>query len=81
MNNTSFSRIRNVDNITDMGYSLNRVSPSLENNKLLRSPQILETQRQHPDKKWDRLINIPLFHKVLTHNMKEGHHRMTPTNQ
>ena len=26
MNNTSFSRIRNVDNITDMGYSLNRVS-------------------------------------------------------
>ena len=27
MNNTSFSRIRNVDNITDMGYSLNRVSP------------------------------------------------------
>ena len=29
MNNTSFSRIRNVDNITDMGYSLNRVSPIL----------------------------------------------------
>ena len=27
MNNTSFSRIRNVDNIIDMGYSLNRVSP------------------------------------------------------
>ena len=27
MNNTSFSRIRNVDNITYMGYSLNRVSP------------------------------------------------------
>ena len=27
MNNTSFSRIRNVDSITDMGYSLNRVSP------------------------------------------------------
>ena len=27
MNNTSLSRIRNVDNITDMGYSLNRVSP------------------------------------------------------
>ena len=27
MNNTSFSRIRNMDNITDMGYSLNRVSP------------------------------------------------------
>ena len=27
MNNTSFSRIRNVDNMTDMGYSLNRVSP------------------------------------------------------
>ena len=27
MNNTSFSRIRNVDNITNMGYSLNRVSP------------------------------------------------------
>ena len=27
MNNTSFSSIRNVDNITDMGYSLNRVSP------------------------------------------------------
>ena len=27
MNNTSFSRIRNVDHITDMGYSLNRVSP------------------------------------------------------
>ena len=27
MNNTSFSRIRNLDNITDMGYSLNRVSP------------------------------------------------------
>ena len=27
MNNTSFSRIRNVDNISDMGYSLNRVSP------------------------------------------------------
>ena len=27
MNNTSFSRIRNVDNITDMGYTLNRVSP------------------------------------------------------
>ena len=26
-NNTSFSRIRNVDNMTDMGYSLNRVSP------------------------------------------------------
>ena len=26
MNNTSFSRIRNMDNITDMGYSLNRVS-------------------------------------------------------
>ena len=29
MNNTSFSRIRNVDQITDMGYSLNRVSPIL----------------------------------------------------
>ena len=29
MNNTSFSRIRNVDNITDMGYSLNRVSHHL----------------------------------------------------
>ena len=29
MNNTSFSRIRNVDNITDMGYSLNRVSSIL----------------------------------------------------
>ena len=27
MNNTSFSRIRNMDHITDMGYSLNRVSP------------------------------------------------------
>ena len=27
MNNTSFSRIRNMDNITDMGYGLNRVSP------------------------------------------------------
>ena len=27
MNNTSFSRIRNVDNITNMGYSLNWVSP------------------------------------------------------
>ena len=27
MNNTSFSRIRNLDNITDMGYSLNQVSP------------------------------------------------------
>ena len=27
MNNTSFSRIRNLDNIADMGYSLNRVSP------------------------------------------------------
>ena len=30
MNNTSFSRIRNVDNITDMGYILNRVSPIFE---------------------------------------------------
>ena len=29
MNNTSFSRIRNMDNITDLGYSLNRVSPIL----------------------------------------------------
>ncbi len=29
MNNTSFSRIRNLDHITDMGYSLNRVSPIL----------------------------------------------------
>ena len=29
MNNTSFSRIRNMDRITDMGYSLNRVSPIL----------------------------------------------------
>ena len=27
MNNTSFSRVRNIDHITDMGYSLNRVSP------------------------------------------------------
>ena len=27
MNNTSFSRIQNLDHITDMGYSLNRVSP------------------------------------------------------
>ena len=27
MNNTSFSRIQNIDHITDMGYSLNRVSP------------------------------------------------------
>ena len=27
MNNTSFSRICNMDHITDMGYSLNRVSP------------------------------------------------------
>ena len=27
MNNTSISRIRNKDNITDMGYSVNRVSP------------------------------------------------------
>ena len=27
MNNTSFSRIQNMDHITDMGYSLNRVSP------------------------------------------------------
>ena len=29
MNNTSFSRIRNIDHITDMGYSLSRVSPIL----------------------------------------------------
>ena len=29
MNNTSFSRIQNIDRITDMGYSLNRVSPIL----------------------------------------------------
>ena len=29
MNNTSFSRIRNMDNITNMGYSLNRVSSIL----------------------------------------------------
>ena len=29
MNNMSFSRIRNVDHITDMGYGLNRVSPIL----------------------------------------------------
>ena len=29
MNNTFFSRIRNLDHITDMGYSLNRVSPIL----------------------------------------------------
>ena len=29
MNNTSFSRIRNLDHITDMGYGLNRVSPIL----------------------------------------------------
>ena len=29
MNNTSFSRIRNVDNITNMGYSLNRVQSHL----------------------------------------------------
>ena len=27
MNNTSFSRVQNTDHITDMGYSLNRVSP------------------------------------------------------
>ena len=27
MNNTSFSRVRNMDHITDIGYSLNRVSP------------------------------------------------------
>ena len=33
MNNTSFSRIRNVDNITDMGYSLNRVSPIFREQK------------------------------------------------
>ena len=29
MNNTSFSRIQNIDHITNMGYSLNRVSPIL----------------------------------------------------
>ena len=27
---------------------------------------------------WDTLIKI-LFHRVLTHNRTEGHHRMTPT--
>ena len=80
MNNTSFSRIRNVDNITDMGYSLESV-PSSENNRPLCSLPILEIQCQHPDIKLDILINVHLFHRVLTHNVKEGHHRMTPTDQ
>ena len=40
MNNTSFSRIRNM---TDMGYSLNRVSPILgEQQTPVQSAQILE---------------------------------------
>ena len=82
MNNTSFSRVRNMHHITDMGYSLNRVSPIFGggNNGPLHSPQTLEIQRQHPEIKWDTLIKI-LFHRVLTHNMMEGHHRMTPTVQ
>ena len=78
MNNTSFSRVRNIDHITDMGYSLNRVSPHIwRTTDNLRSPQTLEIPHQHPDITWDTLIKI-LFHRVLTHNRMEGHHCMTP---
>ena len=51
------------------------------NDRPLCSPQILEIQHQHPDIELDILIKIPLSHRVLTHNVKGGHHRMTPTDQ
>ena len=49
MNNTSFSRIRNVDHITDMGYSLNRVSPIFGERWTPVQSQTLEIPHQHPD--------------------------------
>ena len=82
MNNTSFSRIRNVDNITDMGYSLNRVSPIFgeQGQTPAQSTKPRNPKINTKTKKRDILINI-LFHRVLIHDRKVRHHRMTPTNQ
>ena len=59
MNNTSFSRIRNMDHITDMGYSLNRVSPHIRRTTdPCAVPQTLEILHQHPDVMRDTLIKL-----------------------
>ena len=79
MNNTSFSRIRNIDRITDMGYSLNRVSPILgEQQTPAQSTKPRNPTSTHPDEMRDILIKV-LSHRVLIHNRAEGHHLMTPT--
>ena len=80
MNNTSFSRIRNIDHITNMGYSLNRVSPILREQRTPAQSTNPRNPTSTPRRNVDTLIKI-LFHRVLTHNMTEGHCHMTLTIQ
>ena len=61
-----------------MGYSLNRVSPILGEQQTPAKSTNPRNPTSHPDIKRDILIKV-LFHRVLMHNMTEGHHRMTLT--
>ena len=78
MNNTSFSRIRNM---TDMGYSLNRISPILGEQQTPAQSTNPRNPTSTPRHRTGHINKILLLHRVLTHNMKDGHHHMTPTDQ
>ena len=66
-----------MDHITDMGYSLNRVSPIFGEQ---RTPA-QSTNPRNPTSTPRCNMGHILFHRVLTHNRTEGHHRMTLTIQ
>ena len=51
-----------MDHITDMGYSLNRVSPILGDQQTPAQSTNPEIRRQHPDVTRDTLIKV-LFHR------------------
>ena len=78
MNNTSFSRIQNIDRITDMGYSLNRVSPILGEQQTPAQSTKPRNPTSTPRRNVGH-INKSSVPQVLIHNRAEGHHLMTPT--
>ena len=78
MNNTSFSRIRNVDNITDMGYSLNRVSPIFGEQQTPAQSSNPRNPMSTPRHKSKHVNNNPIASQGADTQHEGGHHHMTP---
>ena len=68
-----FLGLENMDNITDMRYSLNRVSPIFGEQQIPVQSPILEIQHQHPDIEWGQINKTFLCSTGCWHtNRKEG---------